>query len=449
VSTFLMRPTVAVTICFAFLCACSSGTVSPLDGSTERDSGPARDAAAPDARSQDAGFADATVPDAVSMDAAAPDAISSDAEPPDAISRDAEAQDAIGVDVGPPDVGQPDAGFTYSSTIVREDFPRMMEPGRTATVSVVLRNTGTGTWLASSAFELASENTPPDLWGVDRGTIERDVLATETTTVTLVIRAPMAEGNYRHRWRMEGPMSMRFGAAIDLPVRVERPVYASCDAVPRGSPSGAYLLQTGGTIWETYCEMVEDGGGWTLILKADGNQRTFEYDSPLWTTTATLGSDPPDLSPVEAKLVGFNNLPFTEMRLGMTDGAITRWVVISARGASMLNVLSRGFVATSAGRSAWYGLLASASLQPNCNLEGFNIEIRPWALARIGIVGNNENECSTPDSRLGFGIGRPNIDICNSADQAATTVGNVATDGPCGADNGFRNTRAFGYVFVR
>jgi len=51
----------------------------------------------------------------------------------------------------------------------------------------------------------------------------------------------------------------------------------------------------------------------------------------------------------------------------------------------------------------WKTLIGSqASLQRNCNKEGFNVAI---GKARIGIVGNNENDCNSCDSRIGFATG--------------------------------------------
>ena len=64
------------------------------------------------------------------------------------------------------------------------------------------------------------------------------------------------------------------------------------------------------------------------------------------------------------------------------------------------------------------------------------------ARARIGIVGNNEVNCSTPDSRLGIGTQGTNcgmidnISVGNSAWCDATPVNDT-------------NLRSFGVVFVR
>jgi len=46
-------------------------------------------------------------------------------------------------------------------------------------------------------------------------------------------------------------------------------------------------------------------------------------------------------------------------------------------------------------------------LAVQCNKEGFNAAgIKTgWCKARIGFLGNNENDCKVPDSRIGFGTG--------------------------------------------
>ena len=89
--------------------------------------------------------------------------------------------------------------------------------------------------------------------------------------------------------------------------------------------------------------------------------------------------------------------------------------------------------------------MASGSLQPFCNREGFNVQADTpepfWARARIGIISNNENDCFTPDSRIGVGTAG---DACGQ--DTSISVGNSAI---CSTDAGGRNTRGFGYVFVR
>ena len=57
-------------------------------------------------------------------------------------------------------------------------------------------------------------------------------------------------------------------------------------------------------------------------------------------------------------------------------------------------------------RDKWSALRPGAYFQDNCNKNGFNIrDNRGGVGVRFGILGNNENDCSSPDSAIGIGIG--------------------------------------------
>ena len=89
----------------------------------------------------------------------------------------------------------------------------------------------------------------------------------------------------------------------------------------------------------------------------------------------------------------------------------------------------------------WKTLVGSrASLQLRCNKEGFNTVSTSSAnaKARIGILGNNENQCHTPDSRIGFGTGGHPDD--------SNTCGNEAINR---SDNGDTHIKAMGYILVQ
>ena len=224
----------------------------------------------------------------------------------------------------------------------------------------------------------------------------------------------------------------------------------SCAEIHAALPAlgnGTYPIDPDGpdghAAFGVYCDMADDGGGWTLALKADGSLTTFLYDSALWSNAATLNPSSTNLDPVEAKFDSFALVPFTSVRLALVDGA-SRAVVIPFHAAdSLLAVFAPGaFDATSIGRAGWTGLMASPSLQPNCNREGFNNTASTYMSVRLGIFGNNEDECVSPDSRIGIGGQR---DAC-AASGADNTVGNATS---CGGDNGDRDTRVFGYLFVR
>ena len=144
----------------------------------------------------------------------------------------------------------------------------------------------------------------------------------------------------------------------------------------------------------------------------------------------------------ETKLPTYWNTPFSKICLGMKIGHQTRFIVITKHANSLYSLIADGnYRATSQGRNTWKSLLCSfASLQLNCNKEGFNVvgPHRNNPTTRIGIVGNNENDCNTGDSRIGFGSGGAHDD--------SNTCGNEAK---YGGDNGDKHSKAMGYILVQ
>jgi hypothetical protein len=220
--------------------------------------------------------------------------------------------------------------------------------------------------------------------------------------------------------------------------------YPSCIArllsLPK-SPSGVYLLDPdaigGAPPFRAFCEMVLDGGGWTLLLKVDGSKTTFAHDAPLWENVATFQPESPGFDPTEAKMAGFATMPFVYLRVGMLDNGATHWLIVPVDGNSLLDLMRTGYHPTTVGRDGWERLPARGSLQYNCNREGVNVTT-PQANVRIGIVANNQNDCSTCNSWIAFGAQGQ-----TTGDHACGNVANSSTD------NGNRDVNAFGYVMVR
>ena len=131
----------------------------------------------------------------------------------------------------------------------------------------------------------------------------------------------------------------------------------------------------------------------------------------------------------------------------MKIGHQKKFVVLSKQASSLHSLISDGlYRPTSLGRNTWKSLIGSGSLQPNCNREGFNTK---WSYthsglairaARIGILGNEQNDCITCDSRIGFGTGGYPDDT-NTCGNEALAVN--------GADNGDKHIKAMGYIFVQ
>ena len=125
----------------------------------------------------------------------------------------------------------------------------------------------------------------------------------------------------------------------------------------------------------------------------------------------------------------------------MKIGQQIKFIAINKQASSLYTLIADGkYRATSLGRNTWKTLVGSqASLQRNCNKEGFNVvgTARSWARTRIGILGNNEVPCSNCDSRIGFGAGGKHDD--------SNTCGNEAK----GGDNGNKHIMAMGCILVQ
>ena len=126
----------------------------------------------------------------------------------------------------------------------------------------------------------------------------------------------------------------------------------------------------------------------------------------------------------------------------MKIGQQINFTVINKQANSLYSLIADGqYRANSLGRNTWKTLIGSqASLQFNCNREGFNAACTGslFAKARIGILGNDENSCFSCDSRIGFGTGGYPDD--------SNTCGNVAGHSP---DNGDKSIKAVGYILVQ
>ena len=116
---------------------------------------------------------------------------------------------------------------------------------------------------------------------------------------------------------------------------------------------------------QVFCDASE---GWTLIMKIDGNQQTFDYHSDLWSNEETFQPNNLDLDDKETKLASYWTLPFTELRLGMKVNGTTRWITFSYTASSLYSLIADGqYRNTSIGESKWRSLLPTSSLQNHCN----------------------------------------------------------------------------------
>ncbi len=249
--------------------------------------------------------------------------------------------------------------------------------------------------------------------------------------------------------------------------------YTSCQALKTAvgnPPTGPYQIDPdgpgGNAPFMAYCDMTNNDGGWTLVMKINGGAQTFNYDSSQWTTATPYQQDTGynwDQT-TELKSAAYGTLPFSAMRVTMWLNANSVQTVAFPQGApSLLQLFGQGaYQPTYFGRSAWQGLIQGGSLLPNCNREGFNV--RPYSnpssagqvyndafntgvlRVRFGILTNQENDCITPDAVIGVGIAGV---ACGPLPQGLsnTSAGNMAA---CGSTpNNPSNEPAWAYVFVR
>ena len=144
----------------------------------------------------------------------------------------------------------------------------------------------------------------------------------------------------------------------------------------------------------------------------------------------------------ETKLPTYWNTSFSKICLGMKIGQQINFIVINKQADSLYSLIADGkYRVTSLGRDTWKKLIGpQASLQRKCNKEGFNAvgDNSRHSKARIGITANQQNDCSSCDSRIGFGAG--------GYKDYSNTCGNEATHSP---DNGNKHIKAMGYILVQ
>ena len=163
-------------------------------------------------------------------------------------------------------------------------------------------------------------------------------------------------------------------------------------------------------------------------------------ESAYWTNNETYNTENGTISfyKEEAKFPAFSHAPFSDVCIGMKVSSDARWLRIPGiNKLSLLSIFIKGNpLYTNMSRSSWKGLIASSSLQLNCNRQGFNVFGQSNSiLSRIGYIANQEDDCNTCDSFIGLG-----------SSHFRSSCGNVAA---VYSDNGNRKTHAMCYVLIR
>lgn len=185
-----------------------------------------------------------------------------------------------------------------------------------------------------------------------------------------------------------------------------------------------------------------------IISNLSSFQTTFSFHASLWSNKHVylqeFGNS--GLDSQETKMPSYWSAPFTKLCLGMRVVNTTNWISINYSAPSLYSLLAnKTYQPTNLTRRKWKSLLQDSSLQLNCNKEGFNAQCsngkgNPTSI-RIGIASNDQDNCGTCDSRIGFGsAGKRGLqhDDNSCGNEAAKT-----------ADNGNKHTYAFCYILLQ
>ncbi len=177
----------------------------------------------------------------------------------------------------------------------------------------------------------------------------------------------------------------------------------------------------GNSPFDAYCDMTNDGGGWTLIMRT-ANDSTFGYNSSYWTSGTLLNENSFDPSEnTNALYQAYNTVPFNVIRGCAWSGTSNCVIgVLSGAPSSMYSAMNSSFVESSGPeRTALEMLFGSDSSQQYCNMVGLNnsssyMGYGVYSSARFGLVGNNENDCGSSDSAWGWGVWSNSTYECGS-----------------------------------
>ena len=169
--------------------------------------------------------------------------------------------------------------------------------------------------------------------------------------------------------------------------------------------SGLYWIDPDGLGGQqARCDMVEDDGGWTLLLKSSGDS-TLGYDASLWTDFSLLNADDETLDPDNAKYEAFTSLPLYELRGCFPDQGDHCIFGDELGYGTAQELFSGGYTQIGSGHDGQ--LYSGWSTQPNCQEFGVNTPYQ-YQRVRFGLTANQENDCNTNDTAVGFGVGPHN-----------------------------------------
>ena len=152
--------------------------------------------------------------------------------------------------------------------------------------------------------------------------------------------------------------------------------------------------------YKTYCDMTNDSGGWTLMMKAEGNTATFDYNATYWTTNNTLNPNDADINQnTDAKFESFNSLQINQIRATWPQ---TGHKMIET--VSLITPLTLFQTTVDLGPTMVQFDYTNFPYQSGYQHYGFNLTCAGQSKVRWGWMFNNETTCDSNDTSAGIGL---------------------------------------------
>jgi arylsulfatase A-like enzyme len=137
-----------------------------------------------------------------------------------------------------------------NAAFLRQEVPETMDPGKTATVSITMRNNGGSIWTATDSYMLGSWN-PEDnnTWRISRVALNQgeQIKPGENKIFEFEITAPTVEGKYYFQWRMLEENVEWFGnetRSVVISVGDVDDYLDTCDDLSGWTSAGPIVLNT-------------------------------------------------------------------------------------------------------------------------------------------------------------------------------------------------------------
>ncbi|XP_046863594.1 uncharacterized skeletal organic matrix protein 5-like [Xenia sp. Carnegie-2017] len=241
---------------------------------------------------------------------------------------------------------------------------------------------------------------------------------------------------------------LRGGGVVAIGQKLE--YFSSCkEAMKYGSSKdGVYLIKSDTLLGYSKVFCMKNilgcsGEGWTLVMKIDGKKETFDFESSFWRNKKSykIENGKSGVDDLETKLPTYWSTKINKICVGMKFKGETNFISFNFQAKSLYDIVADGkYRQTNVSRDKWMSLIKESVLQRNCNKEGFNAkdEEKLFRRLRIGIIGNNENNCRKSNSFIGFG--------CTYKKWKQNAQINSCGNGR--SFQGLKNKQSMGYIFV-